>query len=749
MRILSSPCISQFSFAFITSSDRSGSVVPILFAFTLQSEGRLNTIIFTIFSKMNSLKCVLPPKDVQEITVEDLKYLAPVFQASNDAELQSGIAMLGSHLCRSEWVNFRTEQGSKAVLCAKHKDLSARLTRSMFRQLRDIVTSETAKMGPYEEYLGKEEMDTLRRVRAIEGMWNERLLQEEQGTRGHNIKPWKYQSDSCEACMLARVATDMTALQDLFAMYCSCPASGDPAPAGMHPKIMPFSSNFSVFVCVWIFLSGAWDVFGRGVALGTAMKDSREKYKKENFEMQPKRRDTADASVQADRNARRKSAKKLTKKQRASSLNRLDQDNDSGPESDSTSPGADGESSLSFPGKRRIPSTTSGTSTCDRAVSPPRFSLAASHERDNENGSDSPNNNNGNIVQRADSRRSNFQRNGPPHSTGNDGNIDSDNYNNCNIVQCSNSRCSTNTNNNDSSNSRYFGPQRGSVNNNSNNNDKSSGDGNDNENGSISRNSGTIVRRNASRRSNVSSNASNNLQRNDSRRSITANDNHDNHSNIIQSGSFRRASSRPAPRLRPNSPATEDYRTAAEDNISVSSTVADFQSLPEHPPGLRNANKPKTRKSKSNAKDSSYVDSDLSSVGYCSLQSFPYHTDEETFRPSQNNNRTRDDVNDKSPVHDSEQQGKRSPSIIRRSNTHVAEDRQNRNSPNKLQKLHPRPSTYRQEGEATRRGGVTMKDMGTQTGEVVCAYEPPRDESRMNVLEDCPPRSRQMDDLGR
>lgn len=42
-----------------------------------------------------------------------------------------------------------------------------------------------------------------------------------------------------------------------------------------------------------------------------------------------------------------------------------------------------------------------------------------------------------------------------------------------------------------------------------------------------------------------------------------------------------------------------------------------------------------------------------------------------------------------------------------------------------------------------------MKDMGTQTGEVVCAYEPPRDESRMNVLEDCPPRSRQMDDLGR
>ncbi|KAL1967423.1 hypothetical protein VTN77DRAFT_3208 [Rasamsonia byssochlamydoides] len=148
-------------------------------------------------------------------------------------QIRQMIALLPRHLRNSTLMNLF--HGASATTCPTHKGLNRQIIRHAFNLLRQEVTVRLEKtekmymsmiMYPA-TMLGPEEAMVLEYVRSIRGMWiapspSSSAGKPSSGNRNRNrIPPWSFQTNRCEACMLARVGSNPRALRDLRTMLLS------------------------------------------------------------------------------------------------------------------------------------------------------------------------------------------------------------------------------------------------------------------------------------------------------------------------------------------------------------------------------------------------------------------------------------------------------------------------------------------------------------------------------------------------
>ena len=150
------------------------------------------------------------PRFVTDLRKDELKRLTEIFNIDNtrarhtEELVKQLIHYLPRHMRRSRWS--RTNK----ALCDIHQGLNADLMHDLFRLLQREVGHHLRKFEAYPELLKPLDELILKRLRAIQGMW-----QKPDPNSPAEANTWLYEISGCQGCMLARVASDKDAVRNL------------------------------------------------------------------------------------------------------------------------------------------------------------------------------------------------------------------------------------------------------------------------------------------------------------------------------------------------------------------------------------------------------------------------------------------------------------------------------------------------------------------------------------------------------
>lgn len=112
----------------------------------------------------------------------------------------------------------------RAKVCEVHRHLNRPVIHHIFRLVRREVGEHLDVLREFPDLVGQED-EIVRRLSAIEGMWTM--------SAPMHVAPWlswDFQMDRCEACMLARIAADQEALENLRIVLLSRNPTRSPRP---------------------------------------------------------------------------------------------------------------------------------------------------------------------------------------------------------------------------------------------------------------------------------------------------------------------------------------------------------------------------------------------------------------------------------------------------------------------------------------------------------------------------------------
>ncbi|KAL2006888.1 hypothetical protein VTN00DRAFT_9556 [Thermoascus crustaceus] len=111
-----------------------------------------------------------------------------------------------------------------AKVCEVHRDLNRPVIHHIFRLVRREVGEHLNVLKEFQGLVGQKG-EIVRRLCAIEGMWT-------MSAPMHAAPwlPWDFQTDKCEACMLARIAANQEALENLRIVLLSRNPTRSPRP---------------------------------------------------------------------------------------------------------------------------------------------------------------------------------------------------------------------------------------------------------------------------------------------------------------------------------------------------------------------------------------------------------------------------------------------------------------------------------------------------------------------------------------
>lgn len=147
---------------------------------------------------------------VTDLRKGELRKLTAIFHIDNTKDKRTEqlvkqlIQELPKQLRRDRWI--RT---SKA-LCDTHQELNANLTHEIFWLVQREVGHHLVKFDAYPELLKPLDKVIVAQLKSIRGMWEKPAADcaSEPGA-------WIYETSKCQACMLARIASDKETLRNL------------------------------------------------------------------------------------------------------------------------------------------------------------------------------------------------------------------------------------------------------------------------------------------------------------------------------------------------------------------------------------------------------------------------------------------------------------------------------------------------------------------------------------------------------
>ncbi|PWY89927.1 hypothetical protein BO70DRAFT_130859 [Aspergillus heteromorphus CBS 117.55] len=127
---------------------------------------------------------------------------------------------INTAICHLPWQLYRNpvlrlipkRLAKPATLCKSHKRLNPFVINDAFLLLKNEVTFNNAILEWFVDYLDRNVLALLRSLQTFEGMWRK---QEKGESHFPPIGALPFQVNRCEACMLARIVTDPSALHNL------------------------------------------------------------------------------------------------------------------------------------------------------------------------------------------------------------------------------------------------------------------------------------------------------------------------------------------------------------------------------------------------------------------------------------------------------------------------------------------------------------------------------------------------------
>ena len=135
--------------------------------------------------------------------------VAKVNDSRHEAQVQQLIQALPKRL-RRQRQSFLRRNPDAVELCSLHRPLNISVIGDILNLVRREVTRNFRQLDAYPELIPPIEADILVRLRALKGMWTK-------PEKNMTVAPhaWECQTDSCAACILARIAVDKDTIRNL------------------------------------------------------------------------------------------------------------------------------------------------------------------------------------------------------------------------------------------------------------------------------------------------------------------------------------------------------------------------------------------------------------------------------------------------------------------------------------------------------------------------------------------------------
>jgi hypothetical protein len=167
---------------------------------------------------------------ISECSVGEVRLLTGVLQilpTENDVFVYLGntaaaIEALPNRLQKPNLITriFQNYAKPRAPLCAIHQDLHPKIVASVFILIALEVGAHLNKLAGRADLLSDDQIEMIRRLRHLHILWlEERIYEMTFGDEVAVQSKWVYQADQCEACMIARMASDFQTIYDL---RCAC-----------------------------------------------------------------------------------------------------------------------------------------------------------------------------------------------------------------------------------------------------------------------------------------------------------------------------------------------------------------------------------------------------------------------------------------------------------------------------------------------------------------------------------------------
>ncbi|CRG91918.1 hypothetical protein PISL3812_08972 [Talaromyces islandicus] len=195
---------------------------------------------------------------MSQLSRNDVKTLALCLHndaTRHDADhdrIRSLINNIPCHLRDFKLANIIAEPRRAVKPCLVHVGIASLVVSYLFTSLQKQVYDSVSLLKKYGPSLGPEEIYLLERTITIEGMWSPPTTR----TEPPKLRYWDYQVNKCQACMVARIASDPSALRDMRTlMLASINSSAKPS----DPRLLPGHPTALSFINEWISLSNRSD----------------------------------------------------------------------------------------------------------------------------------------------------------------------------------------------------------------------------------------------------------------------------------------------------------------------------------------------------------------------------------------------------------------------------------------------------------------------------------------------------------
>ncbi|KAF4772395.1 hypothetical protein HAV15_004815 [Penicillium sp. str.  len=199
---------------------------------------------------------------VTDLRRDELKKLTEILQIDitkakhTDEVIKRMIHELPKNMRRDRWSRANKD------LCDAHQGLNAYLMDNMFTLIHREVGHHLRKFDAYPELLKPLDILILQKLQAIQGMW-EKPNPKDQGIS----EAWQYETNGCQGCMVARVASDKHALRNLrIALLSRTQTRLNHAPR----RLMKF-----VDTCIDLFPDDVDELYGTSSQFAFILKDTR------------------------------------------------------------------------------------------------------------------------------------------------------------------------------------------------------------------------------------------------------------------------------------------------------------------------------------------------------------------------------------------------------------------------------------------------------------------------------------------